>query len=35
MTVAQWMPRKYYEVCVGQEIYDLIDKPSASAASVG
>jgi hypothetical protein len=35
MTVAEWMPRKYYEVCVGQEIYDLLEKPSASAASVG
>ena len=35
MTVAEWGARKYYEVCVGEEIYDLIEKPSAAAATVG
>ena len=32
-TVKDWMPRKYYEVCVNQEIYDLLEKPSAAAAA--
>jgi class 3 adenylate cyclase len=35
MTVKDWMPRKYYEVCVNQEVYDLLDKPAAAAAGVG
>jgi hypothetical protein len=33
MKVKDWMTRKYYEVCVNQEVYDLLDKPSAAAAT--
>lgn len=33
MTVKDWMTRKYYEVCVNQELYDLLDKPAAVAAT--
>jgi len=32
MTVTDWTPRKYYEVCVNQEIYDLLEKPATAAA---
>ena len=32
MMVKDWMPRKYYEVCANQEVYDLLDKPTAAAA---
>ena len=34
MTVTDWTARKYYEVCVNQEIYDLLEKPVAAAANV-
>ena len=34
MRVKDWMARKYYEVCVNQEIYDLLEKPAATAATV-
>jgi hypothetical protein len=34
MTVTDWTERKYYEVCVNQEIYELLEKPAAAAASV-
>ncbi|PYY13219.1 MAG: hypothetical protein DMG60_22405, partial [Acidobacteria bacterium] len=34
MTVTDWTSRKYYEVCVNQEIYSLLEKPAAAAASV-
>ena len=34
MMVTDWTSRKYYEVCVNQEIYDLLEKPVAAAASV-
>jgi hypothetical protein len=34
MTVTDWTSRKYYEVCVNQEIYDLLEKPAAAAVSV-
>jgi hypothetical protein len=33
MTVTDWTTRKYYEVCVNQEVYDLLDKPTAAAAA--
>ncbi len=33
MTVNDWTSRKYYEVCVSPEIYQLLEKPLASAAS--
>jgi len=33
MTVKDWMSRKYYEVCVNQEIYDVLEKPAAAAAA--
>jgi hypothetical protein len=33
MTVKDWMASKYYEVCVNQEIYDLLEKPAAAAAT--
>lgn len=33
MKVKDWMPRKYYEVCVNQEIYDLLEKPAAAAVT--
>lgn len=32
MTVSDWTARKYYEVCVSPEIYQLLEKPLASAA---
>jgi len=32
MTVTDWTSRKYYEVCVNQEIYDLLEKPAVAAA---
>ena len=35
MTVKDWMARKYYEVCVNQELYDLLEKPAAAAVSAG
>jgi hypothetical protein len=35
MKVAKWDARKYYEVCVGQEIYDLLEKPGAATATAG
>lgn len=28
-----WTPRKYYEVCVSQEIYDLLDRTAAAATA--
>ena len=34
MTVKDWTSRKYYEVCVNQEIYHLLEKPAVAAASV-
>jgi hypothetical protein len=34
MTVTQWTAHKYYEVCVGKEVYDLLENQSAAAASV-
>ena len=33
VTVKDWTARKYYEVCVNQEIYDLLEKPAAVAAA--
>jgi hypothetical protein len=33
MKVKDWMSRKYYEICVNQEVYDLLDKPAAAAAT--
>jgi hypothetical protein len=33
VTVKDWMARKYYEVCVNQEVYDLLEKPAAAVAS--
>ena len=33
MTVKDWMSRKYYEICVNQEVYDLLEKPAAAAAA--
>ena len=35
VTVKDWMPRKYYEICVNQELYDLLEKPAAAAMSAG
>ena len=35
MKVKDWMERKYYEVCVNQEIYDLLEKPAAAAVTAG
>jgi hypothetical protein len=32
MTVKDWMTRKYYEICVNQQLYDLLEKPAAVAA---
>ena len=32
VTVKDWTARKYYEVCVNQEVYDLLEKPAAAAA---
>ena len=32
LKVTDWTTRKYYEVCVNQEVYDLLDKPTAAAA---
>jgi len=34
MTVLDWTSRKYYEVCVSPEVYDRLEKPAASAATV-
>jgi len=34
MSVTDWTTRKYYEVCVNQEIYDLLEKPAVAAARV-
>lgn len=34
LTVTQWSARKYYEVCVGKDVYDLLENPSSAAASV-
>jgi hypothetical protein len=28
-----WTARKYYEVCVSQEIYDLLERPVAAATA--
>ena len=33
MTMTDWTTRKYYEVCVSQEVYDLLEKSMAAAAS--
>ncbi len=33
MAVTDWTLRKYYEVCVSPEIYQLLDKPLATAAN--
>jgi hypothetical protein len=35
MTVKDWMARKYYEVCVNEQLYDMLEKPAAAAVSVG
>ena len=35
ITVKDWMARKYYEVCVNQELYDLLEKPVAAAVTAG
>lgn len=35
MAVKDWMARKYYEVCVNQELYDLLERPAATAVGVG
>ena len=32
MTMTDWTTRKYYEVCVSQEVYDLLEKSMAAAA---
>jgi hypothetical protein len=32
MAVTDWTSRKYYEVCVSQQVYDLLEKPVAAAA---
>lgn len=34
MTVKDWTARKYYEVCVSPEIYQLLEKPLATAAAL-
>ncbi|HWC20308.1 MAG TPA: hypothetical protein VG498_25050 [Terriglobales bacterium] len=34
LAVIDWTNRKYYEVCVSQEVYDLLENPTASAATV-
>ena len=33
VTVKDWTARKYYEVCVNQEVYDLLEKPAATAVA--
>ena len=33
VTIKDWTPRKYYEVCVNQEVYDLLEKPAAAVAA--
>ena len=33
MTVIDWTSRKYYEICVSQQVYDLLEKPAAAAAA--
>jgi hypothetical protein len=33
ITVSDWTARKYYEVCVSHEIYQLLDKPVTAAAA--
>src|SRR5690348_1950965 len=33
MTVNDWTARKYYEVCVSPEIYQLLERPLATAAA--
>ncbi len=33
MIVSDWTSRKYYEVCVSAEIYQLLEKPFANAAA--
>ena len=35
MTVKDWMARKYYEVCVNEQLYNMLEKPAAAAVSVG
>ena len=34
MAVLDWTSRKYYEMCVSPEVYELLEKPAASAATV-
>lgn len=34
MTVRDWTARKYYEVCVSPEIYQLLEKPLTTAAAL-
>lgn len=33
MSVKDWTARKYYEVCVNQEVYDLLEEPAAAAVT--
>jgi hypothetical protein len=35
MTVKDWMAQKYYEVCVNEQLYDMLEKPAAAAVTAG
>ena len=35
MSAKDWMAGKYYEVCVNQVVYDLLEKPASASVSAG